>query len=161
MEKKYYSGWGVALGIVTQDMKDGNNNCCCLFATDNKFPAKNSVPAVVTSFRRNIVSAEGRITLVEFACSLQCMFFKVASNFHYDFLKLVRKFLCENISLSYPTCVTASSDRALNTFLEVEEPAEMGVSLGTGVHRHRSISHPGVKYVPRQWVLRRILSNRS
>ena len=90
MEKKYYSGWGVALGIVTQDMKDGNNNCCCLFATGDKFPAKNSVPAVVTSFRRNIVSAEGRITLVEFACSLQCMFFKVASNFYYDFLKFLR-----------------------------------------------------------------------
>ena len=45
-------------------------------------------------------------------------------------------------------CVTASCYRSLNTLTEVEEPAEMGESLGTGAHRHRSILPPGVKYVP-------------
>ena len=57
--------------------------------------------------------------------------------------------------------VTASSYRSLNALTEVEEPAGMGESLGTGAHRHRSILPPGVKYVPGPWVLRRILSNRS
>ena len=41
--------------------------------------------------------------------------------------------------------VTASSYRSLNTLTEVEEPAGMGDSLGTGAHRHRSILPPGVK----------------
>ena len=58
-------------------------------------------------------------------------------------------------------CVTASSYRSLNALTEVEEPAGMGDSLGTGAHRHRSILPPGVKYVPGPRVLRRILSNRS
>ena len=57
--------------------------------------------------------------------------------------------------------VTASSYRSLITLTEVEEPAKMGESLGTGAHRHRSIFPPGVKYVPGPRVLRRILSNRS
>ena len=57
--------------------------------------------------------------------------------------------------------VTASCYRSLNALTEVEEPAGMGESLGTGAHRHRSILPPGVKYVQRPWVLRRILSNRS
>ena len=57
--------------------------------------------------------------------------------------------------------VTASSYRSLNALTEVEEPAGMGESLGTGAHRHRSILPPGVKYVPGPRVLRRILSNRS
>ena len=57
--------------------------------------------------------------------------------------------------------VTARCYRSLNTLTEVEEPAGMGDSLGTGAHRHRSISPPGVKYVPGPWVLRRIMSNRS
>ena len=57
--------------------------------------------------------------------------------------------------------VTASSERLLNALIEVEEPVEMGVSLGTGSHRHRSILPQGVKYVPRPWVLRRIPSNQS
>ena len=57
--------------------------------------------------------------------------------------------------------VTASSYRSLNTLTEVEEPAGMGESLGTGAHRHRSILPPGVKYFPGPRVLRRILSNRS
>ena len=57
--------------------------------------------------------------------------------------------------------VTASCYRSLNALTEVEEPAEMGGSLGTGAHRQRSILPPGVKYVPGPRVLRRILSNRS
>ena len=57
--------------------------------------------------------------------------------------------------------VTASCYRSLNTLTEVEEPAGIGESLGTGAHRHRSILPPGVKYVPGPRVLRRILSNRS
>ena len=57
--------------------------------------------------------------------------------------------------------VTASSYRSLNALTEVEEPAGMGESLGTGAHRHRSILPPGVKYVAGPRVLRRILSNRS
>ena len=57
--------------------------------------------------------------------------------------------------------VTASCYRSLNALTEVEEPAGMGESLGTGAHRHRSILPPGVKYVPGPRVLRRILSNRS
>ena len=57
--------------------------------------------------------------------------------------------------------VTASSYRSLNTLTELEEPAGMDESLGTGAHRHRSILPPGVKYVPGPRVLRRILSNRS
>ena len=57
--------------------------------------------------------------------------------------------------------VTASCYRSLNTLTEVEEPAGMGESLGTGAHRHRSILPPGVKYVPGPRLLRRILSNRS
>ena len=57
--------------------------------------------------------------------------------------------------------VTASSYRSLNALTEVEEPAGMGESLGTGAHRHRSILPPVVKYVPGPRVLRRILSNRS
>ena len=57
--------------------------------------------------------------------------------------------------------VTASSYRSLNALTEVDEPAGMGESLGTGAHRHRSILPPGVKYVPGPRVLRRILSNRS
>ena len=57
--------------------------------------------------------------------------------------------------------VTASCYPSLNALTEVEEPAEMGESLGTGAHRHRSILPPGVKYVPGPRVLRRILSNRS
>ena len=60
------------------------------------------------------------------------------------------------------TCrVTASCYRSLNALTEVEQPAGMGESLGTGAHRHRSILPPGVKYVPGPRVLRRILSNRS
>ena len=55
----------------------------------------------------------------------------------------------------------ASGYRSLNALTEVEEPAGMGESLGTGAHRHRSILPPGVKYVPGPRVLRRILSNRS
>ena len=39
-------------------------------------------------------------------------------------------------------CVTASCYRSLNALTEVEEPAEMGESLGTGAHRHRSILPP-------------------
>ena len=35
--------------------------------------------------------------------------------------------------------VTARRDRSPNTLTEVDEPPEMGVSLGTGTHRHRSI----------------------
>ena len=66
------------------------------------------------------------------------------------------------MSTSFPVLsVTASSYRSLNTLTEVEEPAGMGESLGTGAHRHRSILPPGVKYVPGPRVLRRILSNRS
>ena len=61
----------------------------------------------------------------------------------------------------YRGFVTASSYRSLNALTEVEEPAGMGESLGTGAHRHRSILPPGVKYVPGPRVLRRILSNRS
>ena len=57
--------------------------------------------------------------------------------------------------------VTASCYRSLNALTEVEEPAGMGESLGTGAHRHRSILPPGVEYVPGPRVLRRILSNRS
>ena len=57
--------------------------------------------------------------------------------------------------------VTASCYRSLNALTEVEEPAGMGESLGTGAHRHRSILPPGVKYVPGPRVLRRILSNWS
>ena len=57
--------------------------------------------------------------------------------------------------------VTASCYRSLNALTEVEEPAGMGESLGTGAHRHRSILPPGVKCVPGPRVLRRILSNRS
>ena len=44
--------------------------------------------------------------------------------------------------------VTTSFCRPLDTLTEVEEPEEMGKSLGTGAHRHRSILIPGVKYVP-------------
>ena len=53
--------------------------------------------------------------------------------------------------------VTASSYRSLNALTEVEEPAGMGESLGTGAHRHRSILLPGVEYVSGPWMLRRIL----
>ena len=35
--------------------------------------------------------------------------------------------------------VLTSYDRSLNALTEVDEPAEMGVSLETGAHRHRSI----------------------
>ena len=44
--------------------------------------------------------------------------------------------------------VTASSYRSLNALTEVEEPAGMGESLGTGAHRHRSILPPGVEIRP-------------
>ena len=57
--------------------------------------------------------------------------------------------------------ITESCYWSLNLLTEVEEPAGMGESLGTGAHRHRSILPPGVKHVPRPWVLRQILSNRS
>ena len=56
---------------------------------------------------------------------------------------------------------TASCCRSPKSLTEVEEPAEMGKSLGTGAHRHRSILPPGVKYVAGPWVLQRILSNWS
>ena len=44
--------------------------------------------------------------------------------------------------------VTASACRSLNTLTEVEEPAGMGKSLGTGAHRHRSILPPGCEIRP-------------
>ena len=44
---------------------------------------------------------------------------------------------------SIKTSVTASCYRSLNALTEVEEPAEMGESLRTGAHRHRSILPPG------------------
>ena len=65
------------------------------------------------------------------------------------------------LKIHWAEFVTASSYRSLDALTEVEEPAGMGESLGTGAHRHRSILPPGVKYVPGPWVLRRILSNRS
>ena len=65
------------------------------------------------------------------------------------------------ITIHHTTDVTASCYRSLNALTEVEEPAGMGESLGTGAHRHRSNLPPGVKYVPGPRVLRRILSNRS
>ena len=64
------------------------------------------------------------------------------------------------ITCSVPR-VTTSSYRSLNASTEMEEPAGMGESLGTGAHRHSSILPPGMKYVPGPRVLRRILSNRS
>ena len=44
--------------------------------------------------------------------------------------------------------VTAICYQSLSALTEVEEPEEMGKSLRTGAHRHRSILPPGVKYVP-------------
>ena len=38
-------------------------------------------------------------------CWTFCMFFKAASNFNYDFLKLLRKLSCENIFLLYWTFI--------------------------------------------------------
>ena len=76
-------------------------------------------------------------------------------------------FCHENSAEIVPRChnnrcnVTASCYRSLNALTEVEEPAGMGESLGTGAHCHKSILPPGVKYVPGPRVLRRILSNRS
>ena len=46
--------------------------------------------------------------------------------------------------------VTASCYRSLNALTEVEDPEEIGKSLWTGTHRHRSILPPRVKDVP--WV---------
>ena len=73
----------------------------------------------------------------------------------------VGKFRLKNDRLIGNQSVTASSYRSLNALTEVEEPAGMGESLGTGAHRHRSILPPGVKYVPGPRVLQQILSNRS
>ena len=65
------------------------------------------------------------------------------------------------IAYSFELISGANCNGKLNTLTEVEEPAEMGKPLGTGAHRHKSVLPPGVKYVPRPWVLRRKLSNRS
>ena len=47
---------------------------------------------------------ESRHALVETAWTF-CMYFNVASNFYNDFLKLLRKFYCENIYLLYSTFI--------------------------------------------------------
>ena len=55
-----------------------------------------------------------------------------------------------SVRLQKANSVTASCCRSLDTLTEMEEPEEMGKSLGTGAHRHHiSILPPGVKYVPR------------
>ena len=54
---------------------------------------------------------------------------------------------------------TSIRERLLSALTEVDEPVEMGVSLVTGAHRHRSVSHPGVNYVPMPWALQRIPPN--
>ena len=51
--------------------------------------------------------------LVETAC-IFCMYFNVASNFYYDFLKLLRKFPSENIYLLYSTFI-----KLLGRFIKV------------------------------------------
>ena len=43
--------------------------------------------------------------------------------------------------------VAASNDWSLNTLKEVDEPAEMGVALGTDALRCRSILTPGAENV--------------
>ena len=60
-----------------------------------------------------------------------------------------------NFSIKYKlVIVTASCDRPRNALAEVEEPAEMGVSLGTGATRQRCNLPRGLKnYVPSHWLL--------
>ena len=53
------------------------------------------------------------ISLVETAWTF-CMYFNVASNFYYDFLKLLRKLSCENLSLLYLTFI-----KLLERFIKV------------------------------------------
>ena len=76
-----------------------------------------------------------------------------------NFEKQIYKFHQTSLNLTAKQCY-----RSLNALTEVEEPEEMGESLGTGAHRYRSILSilpPGVKYIPEPWVLQRILSHRS
>ena len=72
-----------------------------------------------------------------------------------------------NYKISLPVCDISAFQPKRDIIIcnsrltEVGEPAEMGNPLVTGAHRHRSILPPGVKYVPKPLVLRRILFNRS
>ena len=65
-----------------------------------------------------VIIAEARIRSLLKTAWTFCMYFNVASNFHYDFLKLLRKLSCENIYLLYSTFIKLL-ERFINDLAEI------------------------------------------
>ena len=59
-----------------------------------------------------------------------CMYFNVASNFYYDFVKLLQNFSCENIFLLYLTFIKLQ-ERFIKVLAAILSPDLLQVSLSS------------------------------